>query len=93
MSEVHHAITAHSKKQHAIVKRFIELDQKREMYIEEAVSLCQNGKPFSVERINEVTKLINELSKTGIVPQRKYVTIEMVQQYVKKLKGEEGTVQ
>jgi hypothetical protein len=93
MSEVHHAITAHSKKQHAIVKTFIELDQKREAYIEEAVSLCQNGQPFSVERINEVTKQINELAKNGIVPQRKYVTIEMVQQYVKKLKGEEEIVQ
>ncbi|KIQ94328.1 hypothetical protein LH47_01603 [Anoxybacillus thermarum] len=85
MNEVHQAITAHSQKQHALVRAFIELDAKREAYIEEAVSLCQRGEPFSVQNINEVTKQINELAKSGIVPQRKYVTVDMVKEYVQKL--------
>lgn len=87
MSEVHQAITAHSKKQHALIRTFVELDAKREAYIEEAVALCQRGEPFSVHNINEVTKQINELAKNGIVPQRKYVTVDMVKEYVQKLNG------
>jgi hypothetical protein len=86
MSEVHQAITAHSNKQHAIVKRFLQLEAKREQYISEAVALCQNGEPFTVEKINEVTKQMNELAKQGIVPQRKYVTVDMVKEYVERLK-------
>ncbi|WP_027409180.1 YpbS family protein [Anoxybacteroides tepidamans] len=86
MSEVHQAITAHSNKQHALVKQFLQLDAKRERYIEEAVHHCQNGQPFTVENINEVTKQINELARQGIVPQRKYVTVDMVKEYVERLK-------
>jgi hypothetical protein len=86
MSEVHHAITAHSNKQNAIVRAFLQLDAEREKCIEEAVSLCLRGEPFSVEAINAVTKKMNELAKQGIVPQRKYVTVNMVQEYAEKLR-------
>jgi hypothetical protein len=86
MTEVHQAITAHLQKQHALLRRFAELEQERERYIEEAVTLCQNGLPFTVENINEVTKKINELAKQGAVPVRKYVTAEMVKEYVERSK-------
>lgn len=85
MSEVHQAITAHSQKQHALIRAFAQLDAKREAYIEEAVALCQRGEPFSVHNINEVTKQMNELAINGILPQRKYVTVDMVKEYVQKL--------
>lgn len=85
MTEVHQAITAHSQKQHALVRAFVELNTKRETYIEEAIALCQRGESFSVQKINEVTKQINELAKNGIVTQRKYVTVDMVKEYVQKL--------
>jgi hypothetical protein len=86
MSEVHQAITAHLQKQHSILKQFAELEQERERYIEEAVMLCQNGQPFTVEKINAVTKKMNELAKQGVVPTRKYVTAEMVKEYVERIK-------
>ena len=85
MSEVHQAITAHSQKQHALIRAFAQLDAKREAYIEEAVALCQRGEPFSVHNINGVTKQMNELARNGILPQRKYVTVDMVKEYVQKL--------
>lgn len=87
MAEVHKAITAHSQKQHEIVTTFLRLEAQREAAIEAAVALCTNGKPFSTEGINGVTQQINELAgKYGIVPTRKYVTPEMVEEYVNRLK-------
>lgn len=83
---VHKEISEHSNKQHQRVKTFAQLDMTREQYIEEAVSLCKEGKAFSVEKINGVTKRINELARQGIVPTRKMVTPEMVQEYVNRLK-------
>lgn len=87
MSEVHKAITAHSQKQNHIVKTFLQLDELREYYIEESVKLCQENKPFSVDKINEVTKRINELAKNGIAPVRKLVTEEMVCEYANRLQA------
>jgi hypothetical protein len=83
---VHKAITEHSNRQHQRIKKFAQLDALREAYIEEAVSRCRGGQPFSVEQINEVTKQINDLARQGIVPTRKMVTPEMVQEYVERLK-------
>jgi galactokinase len=91
MSEVHEAITAHIQKQHAAIKRFVQLEAERERYIDEAVALCQNGLPFTVTKINEVTKEMNELAKHGAMPQRKYVTVEMVKEYVERLTKQGGT--
>jgi hypothetical protein len=81
---VHEAISKHSKKQHEIVKQFLQLEQMREYYIEEAVTLCKQHKPFSVDNINAVTRRINELAKKGIAPTRKLVTEDMVREYVKR---------
>jgi Protein of unknown function (DUF2533) len=91
MSEVHEAITAHIQKQHAVIKRFVQLEAERERYIDEAVALCQNGLPFTVTKINEITKEMNELAKHGGMPQRKYVTVEMVKEYVERLTKQGGT--
>lgn len=88
--EVHEAITAHSRKQNEVVKAFLQLDAQREAAIEAAISLASNGKSFSVDVINMVTKQINELAKNGIAQQRKIVTEEMVMEYVGRLKEKEG---
>jgi hypothetical protein len=82
---VHKAITEHSNKQNAIAKEFIMLDQQREYYIEEAVSFCLKGETFSTDKINEITKKINDEAKLGIVPERKYVTVDMVKEYCSSL--------
>ncbi|MBJ8079415.1 YpbS family protein [Bacillus cereus group sp. N12] len=88
--EVHKAITAHSRKQNGIVTAFLQLDAQRETAIEAAVSLASNGKEFSVDVINMVTKQINELAKNGVAPQRKLVTKDMVMEYVSRLQEKEG---
>lgn len=81
---VHKAITKHVKNQNKIITDFVTLDQLREFYIEEAISLCEKGEAFSTDRINEVTQRINELSQQVNVPTRKIVTPDMVQAYVLK---------
>jgi hypothetical protein len=83
---VHKEITAHVNQANKRITDFLALDQKREFYIEEAVELCKQGKAFSTEMINEVTNQMNELAKQGIVPARKNVTIEMVREYVNRMK-------
>jgi hypothetical protein len=82
---VHKDITTHVNKQNKRITDFVALDRKRELYIEEAVELCKQGKEFSTDKINAVTNTINELAKQGIVPSRKNVTAEMVREYVRKL--------
>ncbi|MCA1057053.1 YpbS family protein [Rossellomorea aquimaris] len=82
---VHKDITKHSAKQNQLVQDFMRLDHERERAIEEAVKLCQEGKPFTTDRINEATERINSLARQGVVPQRKIVTREMVEEYVGKL--------
>ena len=83
---VHKAISAHVNKQNKIITEFLALDQEREAYIEEAVSNCKSGTLFTPDKINEVTSQINKLSKHGIIPSRKFVTSEMIEEYVKKQK-------
>ncbi|MDX5474327.1 MAG: YpbS family protein [Bacillaceae bacterium] len=83
---VHKAISAHSKKQNEIVMKFIQLENLREKFIEEAIYQCQHNEPFSTDKINEVTKKINELAKSGIAEQRKIVTEDMVREFVNRNK-------
>lgn len=92
MSNVHEEISKHSQKQHQLVKEFLELEARREYYIDEAVNLCKTGKIFSTDKINTVTKGINELAKNGIVPTRKLVTEEMVREYVDRLNQQEAKI-
>ncbi|MBD8068155.1 DUF2533 family protein [Bacillus sp. PS06] len=84
MSNVHEEISKHSKKQHEIVKTFLTLENQRESFIAEAVSLAKEDLPFSVDQINIVTKQINELARNGIAPTRKIVTPDMVIEYAKR---------
>ncbi|MGG0459283.1 DUF2533 family protein [Bacillus mycoides] len=88
--EVHKAITAHSRKQNEIVKIFLQLDAQREAAIGAAIALASNGKHFSVDAINMVTKQINDLAKRGVAPQRKLVTTDMVMEYVGRVNEKEG---
>lgn len=80
--EVHEAITRHSMAQHEHLRRFMELDQERERLIEQAIRLCREGKPFSTDEINRVTSAINEHARKGISPTRRYVTPDMIDEYV-----------
>ncbi|PLS07212.1 YpbS family protein [Neobacillus cucumis] len=81
---VHKAITEHVNKQNKKINNFFKLDQLREMYIDEAVTLCKAGKPFTTEKINEITNQINDLARQGIIPSRKLVTVDMVREYTLK---------
>jgi hypothetical protein len=81
---VHIALAQHAEKQNIIYKEFLELDQQRESYIEEAINLCKQGSTFSTDKINEVTNKINRMN-LRIIPTRKQVTIEMIKEYVNSI--------
>ncbi|MGD6874016.1 YpbS family protein [Sutcliffiella horikoshii] len=81
---VHKAISEHSRKQNQVVMSFLQLEHQREAYIEEAIVLCRQKKPYTTEKINEVTKRINDLARKGIAPQRQLVTKEMVEEFVSR---------
>ncbi|WP_408006151.1 DUF2533 family protein [Pseudalkalibacillus sp. A8] len=83
---VHQDISKHSNEQHERVRLFAELDHKREQLIEDTLLKCKEDQPFEKElaEINQVTDQINELARKGIVPQRKNVTKEMVEEYCKR---------
>ncbi|GKU83058.1 DUF2533 family protein [Niallia sp. NCCP-28] len=83
---VHKALTKHVEKINSRVVYFQQLDAKRETYIEEALQKCLNGEAFTVAPINAITEEMNELAKQGVVPTRKIVTKEMVQEYAETLK-------
>ncbi len=82
---VHKEITKHVNTQNKRINEFIALDEQREYYIERALQDCKEGNPFSLDKINEVTAKINELAKQGIIPTRKYVTIEMIKEYAGRM--------
>ncbi|MCH6265414.1 DUF2533 family protein [Neobacillus citreus] len=82
---VHKDLIKHAENQNKSYQEFLALDQQREMYIEEAVELCKQGKPFSTYKINEVTNRMNKIN-LRIISIRKNVTPEMVQEYVNKLR-------
>ncbi|AGK54235.1 YpbS family protein [Bacillus sp. 1NLA3E] len=83
---VHKAISKHVNGQNQILNDFVLLEQQREAYIDEACTLCKQGQPFSTEKINEVTKKMNKLSnKIENLPERLYVSVPMVQEFVSKL--------
>ncbi|EKN65474.1 hypothetical protein BABA_20086 [Neobacillus bataviensis LMG 21833] len=81
---VHKDLIKHAANQNKTYQVFQELDQQRERYIEEAVELCKQGLPFSTDKINEVTNRMNKIN-LRFVPTMKFVTGEMVQDYVKSL--------
>ncbi|RFU64719.1 DUF2533 family protein [Peribacillus glennii] len=82
---VHKDLIKHANKQHQTYKQFLALDEERERYIQEAVLLCQQGKSFTTAKINEVTDRINLLAKLRVVPSRKNVTGQMIEEYVNKI--------
>ncbi|MFJ5762154.1 DUF2533 family protein [Neobacillus sp. NPDC093182] len=82
---VHKDLIKHAKNQNQSYQEFKALDELREKYIEEAVELCKQGKPFTTDKINEVTNKMNRIN-LRIISLRKNVTTEMVQEYVKSLK-------
>jgi hypothetical protein len=80
---VHKDLIKHASNQHETYQKFLALDQQREQYIEEAIELCKQGKPFSTDKINAVTNSINKIN-LRFIPTRQTVTGEMVQEFVKK---------
>lgn len=81
---VHEAISKHSQKQHHALQLFLQLDRQRELFIEEELENYKNNVDFNVDKINEVTKQINELGKKEIVPSRQLVTKQMIIDFAKK---------
>jgi hypothetical protein len=81
---VHEAISHHSNKQYQHLEKFKQLDELREQAIDEAVALCTNNQPFTVDKINQATAMIIDHAKHGISPLRQMVTVEMVQQFVQQ---------
>ncbi|MCQ6276330.1 DUF2533 family protein [Bacillus sp. V3B] len=79
---VHKDITLHAQKQNELFTQFTILDQQREEYIQEALELCKAGKPFTTDKINEITNQINILANQRLIPTRKIVTPEMIRVYV-----------
>ncbi|HLO12435.1 MAG TPA: DUF2533 family protein [Pseudoneobacillus sp.] len=82
---VHKDLAQHAKNQNAMYNEFLELDQLRETYIEEAIEQCKKGQHFSTDKINEVTNRMNRMN-LRIITLRKNVTVEMVEEYVKSQK-------
>ncbi|WP_419887370.1 DUF2533 family protein [Neobacillus niacini] len=83
---VHKDLIKHAKNQNQSYQEFKALDELREKYIEEAVELCKQGKPFTTDKINEVTNKMNRIN-LRIISLRKNVTTEMVQEYANSLKN------
>ncbi|MEH7356868.1 DUF2533 family protein [Neobacillus drentensis] len=81
---VHKDLIKHAANQNKTYQEFLTLDQQREIYIEEAIELCKQGNPFSTDKINEVTNMINNIN-LRFIPTRKNVSVEMVQDYVKSI--------
>ncbi|MBY0096177.1 DUF2533 family protein [Mesobacillus maritimus] len=81
---VHKDLIKHAYNQNQDYQEFLRMDQLREAYIEEAVELCKQGQPFTTDKINQVTNNMNRLT-VRMLPKRKNVTVEMVQEYVGKL--------
>lgn len=83
---VHKDLIKHAKNQNQSYQEFKALDEMRERVIEEAVELCIQGKPFTTDKINEVTNKMNRIN-LRIISLRKNVTTEMVQEYANSLKN------
>ena len=81
---VHKDLIKHAQNQNQSYQEFQALDDLREKYIEEAIELCKQGKPFTTDKINEVTNRMNRIN-LRIISLRKNVTIEMVKDYVNRL--------
>lgn len=79
---VHEAISKHVGGQNQTINEFLQLDYYRETLIEEAIELCRQNKPFTTDRINEITKEMNSLNMKGELPKRKLVSVEMVEEFV-----------
>jgi hypothetical protein len=81
---VHKDLIKHAQNQNHSYQEFQALDELREQYIEEAVELCKQGKPFATDKINEITNKMNRIN-LRIISLRKNVTVEMVHEYVNSL--------
>ena len=83
---VHKDLIQHAKNQNQLYMKFTQLDQQREVYIQEAVELCKAEKDFSTDKMNDVTNQINSIANDRFIPTRKLVTPDMVRVYVESLK-------
>ncbi|WP_045521735.1 DUF2533 family protein [Neobacillus niacini] len=81
---VHKDLINHAKNQNQSYQEFQALDELREKYIEEAIELCKQGKPYTTDKINEVTNKMNRIN-LRIISLRKNVTEDMVREYVASL--------
>lgn len=81
---VHKEISAHSSKQADRILGYKKLDAQREIYIAEAIEKCSKGEEFQVTQINRATEELNLYARKNNLPERVYVTIEMVNEFCNK---------
>jgi hypothetical protein len=84
--EVHRLLTTHILTKERAIRKFNELDLLREAEIERVITLCKEGKPFLTDAINEITEQMKQLGRENLLnfPERKWVTVPMVKEYVQK---------
>ncbi|MFC5713458.1 DUF2533 family protein [Thalassorhabdus alkalitolerans] len=82
---VHQAISGQIEKRLLKEKEFLALDLRREEAIEETLTQAKKDPgEISVQRINQITKEMNQIAAHYRFPQRKNVTKEMIQSYINR---------
>lgn len=81
---VHHEIS--KKVNHTVEKLegYRNLDQARELEIEQVIAKAKNGEPFTVDGINQMTANLNQYAAKHHLPSRKLVTDQMILDAINK---------
>jgi hypothetical protein len=79
---VHLEISKKVQEKLNIVETYRKLDEKRELYITEALEKEKSGGDFNVDKINQVTEEINQFAAIHHLPVRKFVTKQMIKEYL-----------
>lgn len=81
---VHLEISKKVQEKLNIVETYRKLDEKREYFITEALEKEKKTGDASVEKINKITEEINQFAAIHHLPVRKYVTKQMIKEYLPK---------
>ncbi|WP_017728428.1 DUF2533 family protein [Halalkalibacterium ligniniphilum] len=81
---VHLQIAEQVKNHRKAQADFLAFDKQRELAIVETLAQAKQGKSFSVQKINHITKQMNDIAKRFQFPTRKEVTTAMVIDYLNK---------
>lgn len=86
MSSVHIKISQQVRKTVDSIEIYKDMDQQREKIISQLIDDSRSGKTVDLVKLNQWTKKMNEYAIPNKLLPRKYVTAEMFEVYVKKLK-------